>query len=588
LKGKQAEIILLCRINMDLVQQLVKKGVIDKKRATTLEYEIKTSNKRPEEVILEKRIVTEDFLFGLKGEVLKIPLKVVSSEEVQLKALETIPEESAKYYKMLPLAKEENRLEVGMVYPEDLKAREALEFLARQNKFSYQIFLISLSNFNELLTKYRSLKKEVKRALEELEVELEKEKKPGVRTAEVERIAEEAPISKVVAVILRHAVDGKASDIHIEPSRDKLRVRFRLDGVLHPSIFLPMRILPAIVARIKILSNLKIDETRIPQDGRFSARIEDRIIDFRVSTFPTTLGEKAVMRILDPGERKIDFKELGITGRNLEAIKRGLDKSYGMILSTGPTGSGKTTTLYSVLSLFNKETVNIMTLEDPVEYFIEGVNQSQIKPEIGYSFGSGLRYMLRQDPDIIMVGEIRDEETASLAIHAALTGHILLSTLHTSNTLGVIPRLIDMGIEPFLLPSTLSLAIAQRLLRKLCPYCKKKVKANKEARKKIIDEIEKIPSVVKKEIKIEKVLYIYEPVGCKRCNNLGYAGRIGIFEILEMTENLEEIILKEPSESTIKEEAKRQGMITMKQDGMLKVLEGVTSLEEVLRVAEEK
>ena len=588
MKGKQAEIILLCRINMDLVQQLVKKGVIDKKRATTLEYEIKTSNKRPEEVILEKRIVTEDFLFGLKGEVLKIPLKVVSSEEVQLKALETIPEESAKYYKMLPLAKEENRLEVGMVYPEDLKAREALEFLARQNKFSYQIFLISLSNFNELLTKYRSLKKEVKRALEELEVELEKEKKPGVRTAEVERIAEEAPISKVVAVILRHAVDGKASDIHIEPSRDKLRVRFRLDGVLHPSIFLPMRILPAIVARIKILSNLKIDETRIPQDGRFSARIEGRLIDFRVSTFPTILGEKAVMRILDPGERKIDFKELGITGRNLEAIKRGLEKSYGMILSTGPTGSGKTTTLYSVLSLFNDEKVNIMTLEDPVEYFIEGVNQSQIKPEIGYSFGSGLRYMLRQDPDIIMVGEIRDEETASLAIHAALTGHILLSTLHTSNTLGVIPRLIDMGIEPFLLPSTLSLAIAQRLLRKLCPYCKKKVKANKEARKKIIDEIEKIPSVVKKEIKIEKVLYIYEPVGCKRCNNLGYAGRIGIFEILEMTENLEEIILKEPSESTIKEEAKRQGMITMKQDGMLKVLEGVTSLEEVLRVAEEK
>jgi len=573
---------------MDLVQQLVKKGVINKNKATVLEYEIKTSNKRPEEVILEKRIVTEDFLLGLKGEVLKIPLKAVSPEEVQLKVLETIPEESAKYYKMLPLAKEGNRLEVGMVYPEDLKAREALEFLARQNKFSYQIFLISLSNFNELLTKYRSLKKEVKRALEELETELEKEKRPGVQAIEVERIAEEAPISKVVAVILRHAVDGRASDIHIEPSRDKLRVRFRLDGVLHPSIFLPMRILPAIVARIKILSNLKIDETRIPQDGRFSARIEDRIIDFRVSTFPTTLGEKAVMRILDPGERKIDFKELGITGRNLEAIKRGLEKSYGMILSTGPTGSGKTTTLYSVLSLFNKETVNIMTLEDPVEYFIEGVNQSQIKPEIGYSFGSGLRYMLRQDPDIIMVGEIRDEETASLAIHAALTGHILLSTLHTSNTLGVIPRLIDMGIEPFLLPSTLSLAIAQRLLRKLCPYCKKKVKANKEARKKIIDEIEKIPSVVKKEIKIEKVLYIYEPVGCKRCNNLGYAGRIGIFEILEMTENLEEIILKEPSESTIKEEAKRQGMITMKQDGMLKVLEGVTSLEEVLRVAEEK
>jgi len=573
---------------MSLVQQLVKKGILEKSKAATLEYEIKTSGLKEEEVILEKRIVSEDFLFGLKSEGLKIPLRIVSPTEVLLKSLKTIPEESAKYYRMIPLAKKDSRLEVGMVYPEDLKAREALDFLARQNKFSYRVFLITLTNFDELLKKYRTLGREVTRALEELETELKVEKVKKVGVAEVGRMVEEAPISKVVAVILRHAVDGNASDIHIEPGKEKLRVRFRLDGILHSSIFLPIRILPAIVARVKILSNLKIDETRVPQDGRFSTKVENRGVDFRVSTFPTTLGEKVAIRILDPGQRKVEFKGLGITGRNLKVIERALKKPYGMILATGPTGSGKTTTLYAILGLFNKEEVNVMTLEDPVEYFMEGVNQSQVKPEIGYSFANGLRYTLRQDPDILMVGEIRDEETASLSIHAALTGHILLSTLHTSNTLGVIPRLVDMGIRAFLIPPTLSLALAQRLVRKLCPHCKKKVEASKEARKLLLEEIRKFPSTIKKSIDPAETLYIYEPVGCKRCNNIGYSGRIGIFEILEMTDSLGEVILKEPSEAKIQEEAKSQGMITMKQDGILKILEGTTSIEEVLIVSEEK
>ncbi len=573
---------------MSLVQQLVKKGVLEKSKAAALEYEINNSDKREEEIILEKKITSEDFLFDLKSEALRIPLKTVSAQEIELKALETIPEESAKYYRMIPLSRKENRLEVGMVYPEDLKAREALEFLARQNGLSYQVFLITISNFNEILRRYRSLKKEVTRALEELETELKKEEKPEVRATEVEKIVEEAPISKVVAVILRHAVDGKASDIHVEPSREKLRVRFRLDGVLHPSIFLPIRVLPAVVTRIKILSNLKIDETRIPQDGRFSTKVGDRIIDFRVSTFPTTLGEKVVMRILDPGERKASFEDLGISGRNLKAIKEGLKKSYGMILSTGPTGSGKTTTLYAILSLFNKEEVNVMTLEDPVEYFMEGVNQSQIRPEIGYSFANGLRSLLRQDPDVLMVGEIRDQETASLAVHAALTGHNLLSTLHTSNTSGIIPRLIDMGVQPFLLPPTLGLMLAQRLVRKLCPHCRKKTSASKEAKEIIEAEIKKFPALAKKDLKTDKTAFVYQPVGCKRCNKTGYSGRIGVFEILTMTKRLEEIILREPSEARIQEEAINQGMITMKQDGILKVLEGITSLEEILRVAEEK
>ncbi|MDD2732111.1 MAG: GspE/PulE family protein [Candidatus Pacebacteria bacterium] len=577
---------------MSLIQQLVKKGILDKARATSLEYEVKTSGKKEEEIILEKRITTEDFLFGLKSEHLKIPLKIVSPEEISLNVLEMIPEESAKYYFMIPLAKDRSRLEVGMVYPEDLSAREALEFLARQNKISYRISLITLSNFEDLLRKYRTLKKEVSRALEELESEFKEEKKAKawpLKAAEVERVVEEAPISKVVAVILRHAVDGNASDIHIEPGKDKLRVRFRLDGVLHSSIFLPIRIHPAVVARVKILSNLKIDETRIPQDGRFSTKIGDKDIDFRVSTFPTTLGEKIVLRILDSSQRKVEFNELGILGRNLEVIKRALDKSYGMILATGPTGEGKTTTLYAVLSLLNKEEENVITLEDPVEYFIEGVNQSQVKPEIGYTFSTGLRHILRQDPDILMVGEIRDEETASLAIHASLTGHIVLSTLHTSNSLGVIPRLIDMGVQSFLLPPTLSIIIAQRLVRKLCPYCKKKIKAEGEVKKYILKELEKFPSSSRKYLKVSKdAPYVYKPVGCKRCSMSGYSGRMGIFEILEMTEDLSKIILEKPSADRIEVEAKNQGMITMKQDGILKVFEGITSLEEVLRVSEEK
>jgi len=576
---------------MTLIQQLIKKGALDKAKATTIEYEIKTSSQREEEVILREKIVSEDFLFGLKSENLKIPLKVVSSEDVLLKALETIPEESAKYYKMIPLKKEGTRLEIGMVYPEDLKAREALEFLARQNKFSYKIFLITISNFNEVLRKYKTLKKEVSIALEELEVELKKESKSAKRkpgATELERIVEEAPISKVVAVILRHAVDGNASDIHIEPGRDKLRVRFRLDGILHASIFLPLRILPAVVARIKIISNLKIDETRIPQDGRFSTKVGEAIVDFRVSTLPTSLGEKVVIRILDASQRKSNFESLGLTGRNLKVVKRSFKKTYGMILATGPTGSGKTTTLYAILSVFNKEEVNIITLEDPVEYFIEGVNQSQVKPEIGYSFANGLRSILRQDPDILMVGEIRDEETASLSIHAALTGHVVLSTLHTSNTVGVIPRLIDMGIKPFLLPPTLSLIMAQRLVRKLCSYCKKKIKPNNEGLKIIKETFSTFSPVARKESKIPKELYIYEKTGCKRCNNTGYISRIGIFEVLEVTDRLSRLILTNPSEADIQKEATEQGMITMKQDGILKVLQGLTSLEEILRVAEEK
>lgn len=579
-----------------LIQELLKKKIIDKNTAKELENEAKTSGRKEEEVILEKKIAGEDFLFGLKGTILKIPLKVVSVDDVSLKALEIIPEESSKYYKIIPISKEDNFFEIGMVYPEDLKAREALEFLARQSDFSYKIFLITPTNFEEILKKYRSLKKEVTRALEELKDELEpsEEKKPksgamDTKAAAVERMAEEAPISKVVAVILRHAVEGNASDIHIEPTRERIRVRFRMDGELHASLFLPLDLLAAIVARIKILCDMKIDESRIPQDGRFSAKIENRDIDFRVSTFPTPLGEKVVIRILDPTKRDVSFKALGISGRNLKILERSFEKSYGMILATGPTGSGKTTTLYSILKILNTEEVNTVTLEDPVEYYMEGVNQSQIRPEIDYTFATGLRSIVRQDPDIIMVGEIRDQETATLAIHAALTGHIVLSTLHTSNTVGVIPRLIDMGVQPFLIQPTLNIAIAQRLLRKLCAYCRKKVKPSPEVLSAMEAELARIPAEARKEYDIPSTVdYVYEPVGCKRCNQIGYSGRVGIYEMLEMTKEMGEVINKEPTGMAIEAQARKQGMVTMKQDGILKVLEGATSFEEVLGVAEEK
>lgn len=556
-----------------------------------MEFEVKSSGQKEEEVLLKKKVVSENVLFQLKSKTLKIPLKDVLPEDVPPEVLDLIPEESAKYYRMIPLSKKDKNLEVGMLYPEDLRAQEALQFLAREANLYHKAVLILPSTFENLLKKYKTLKGEVKRALEELETELTPEKikrEPAIRAGELERLVEEAPITKVVAVILRHAVEGRASDIHIEASREKVRVRFRVDGILHSSLFLPLRIHPAVIARIKILANLKIDETRIPQDGRFSAHIGAQDIDFRVSTFPTTLGEKAALRILDPVVGKRSFEELGITGPNLAAIKEAIKKPFGTVLATGPTGSGKTTTLYAILNLLNREGVNILTIEDPVEYYIEGINQSEVKPGIGYDFARALRHMVRQDPDIMMVGEIRDEETASLATHAALTGHILLSTLHTNNAIGAIPRLIDIGIKPFLIPPSLNIVIAQRLVRRLCPYCKKKERPALEIEELISKEIETIPKKARKDFKMPAILNIYKAKGCKKCNLKGLTGRIGLFEILTMTDSLAEVVRKGASEEALGKEASQQGMITIRQDGMLKVLEGLTSVEEVLRVTAEE
>jgi len=576
---------------MSLIQKLVEKGKIDQKTANSLKEKLGTSNETEENFLLDQKIIGQDYLFSLKSEILNVPLrKDAETLEIPNEILALIPEESAMYYKIIPLSLKENILEIGMVDPEDIKAREVLLFVARQHRISYKISLITLDAFEILSKQYRNLREEVGAALEALETELGKGEGVELAVSEkpsIERLAEEAPIIKMVAVILRHAVEGKASDIHIEPTTKKLRVRFRMDGILYSSLFLPLAVHPSIVARIKILSNLRIDETRIPQDGRFTAKIGEKEVDFRVSTFPIKLGEKVAIRVLDPTEGLKSYKELGLTGRNMDILKEAAKNPYGMILATGPTGSGKTTTLYALLQILNKEEVNIITLEDPIEYFMGGVNQSQIRPEIGYDFPQGLRHIVRQDPDIIMVGEIRDEESAALAIHSALTGHVVLSTLHTNNAVGVIPRLIDMQIKPFLIPPALNIAIAQRLARVLCPYCKEKVKPKKAMKEIILKELESLPGEVTKKLKIPDPFYLYEAKGCKKCNFRGVKGRIGIFETLKMTDQLAEIILKEPSELKITQEAERQGMATMRQDAILKALEGLISMEEVMRVSEE-
>jgi len=359
-------------------------------------------------------------------------------------------------------------------------------------------------------------------------------------------------------------------------------------GELYSSLFLPLDIAPAIVARIKILSNLKIDENRVPQDGRFSMKFDEKNIDFRVSTLPTTAGEKVVMRILDPEVGLKTFAELGLDGRNIQLMQKAIDQPFGLILVTGPTGSGKSTTLNAVLQEVNNEKVNIVSLEDPVEYFVEGVNQSQVRPEIGFDFANGLRSILRQDPDIIMVGEIRDDETAMLTIHSALTGHLVFSTLHTNDALGVVPRLIDLRVQNYLIPSTLTLAVAQRLVRRLCPRCRKNVPAEGMLYKKILAEYENFPSETKKNFKLPDPLMIWEPVGCPYCKRQGYIGRIGIFETMEMTAQLAELVLTDLSETKLNEEAKRQGMISMRQDGIIKAINGLTTIEEVFKATEEE
>lgn len=576
--------------NKLLVQELVKQNLLAQEAGEKILAEALLVRRGAEDLIYDKRLVNEEELSKIKSGLLNVPYKKIKADEIKSEILKIIPEETVRNYKVIPISLENDLLTVGMINPDDSKAQEALRFIAKQRQVNLGAYLISHSVWEAVLRQYSPYSSEIEAVVKSLNLAPEKIGSYKIIQLEEEKAAaEEAPIIKVVASTLKEAVWQKSSDIHIEPQRNHLRIRFRVDGELKEVSTLPLVLHQPIISRIKVLSNLKIDETRVPQDGRFRAVIFGRDIDFRVSTFPTPVGEKIAIRVLDPSVGLKGLEELGLVGKNFELIKAGVKKPFGMILITGPTGSGKTTTLYATMQILNSDGVNIVSLEDPVEYFIDGMNQSQVRPEINYDFASGLRQILRQDPDIIMVGEIRDNETAGLAVHAALTGHIVLSSLHTNNAVGVIPRLIDMKVEPFLLPSALNLMVSQRLVSKLCQKCKKAEKASVEIQEIIKKELEKLPKETIAQLPDYLInnYEIYHSGGCDACKGKGISGRLALFEIFEMTSRLGEIISSGLSESKILEESKKQGMISLRQDGILKALQGLIAMEEVLRETEE-
>ncbi|HVY68060.1 MAG TPA: GspE/PulE family protein, partial [Patescibacteria group bacterium] len=459
--------------------------------------------------------------------------------------------------------------------------------LGQKQNLQVQLYLASESSVGIIIGKKQNLKKVVGEALKDIQTKEAQAVRPAEEKKEVKtQVIEEAPIIKIVEVILTNAIEANASDIHIEPSEKDVRVRYRIDGILHTSLMLPKSVQPSIVTRIKILSNLKIDESRLPQDGRFHMDVGKKSVDLRVSILPLIYGEKIVMRILDKTGKVPTLEQLGITGRSLTWVNDNIKKTHGIFLITGPTGSGKSTTLYSILSLLNTTSVNIVTLEDPVEYFIEGVNQSQINPDIGLTFAAGLRSILRQDPNIVMVGEVRDKETAELAVQAALTGHLVFSTLHTNNAIGAIPRLIDMGMEPFLLTASINVVAAQRLVRKICPDCRKEVPLTAALRQEIMADLENVPDEYLEGVD-KKNLKLYKGEGCERCGHTGYVGRFGIFEVLPANTEIQDLILAHSSTHKIMEVAQKMGMISLKQDGVIKALKGQTTMDEIIRVTTE-
>ena len=566
-----------------LLNSLVAKSLISQEVANKVLSDSASINKKVEDIIADRGLVRDVELAKTKAEIVGVPYTPVDSESISDEVLQLIPENTATTYKAVPIRLDGQMLVVGMSDPQDPQAQEALRFIAKQNQLSLGVYLISQGDLTKVLRKYSSYQTEVQKAVQSLQADKAGETE-RIRRASLDEgieVHEEAPIIKIVSSTLKSAVEQGASDVHIEPQKDRLRVRFRLDGSLKEVSTFPIDIHESVIARIKVLTNLKIDETRIPQDGRFRDTIFGKDIDFRVATFPTPVGEKVAIRVLDPTIGLKNTDDLGLVGRTGKAIMESINKPYGMILVTGPTGSGKTTTLYALLQTLNKGDSNIVSLEDPVEYFIEGVNQSQVKPDIGYTFASGLRQILRQDPDVIMVGEIRDNETAELAVHAALTGHIVLSTLHTNNAPGAVPRLVDMGVEPFLIPAALNSIVAQRIIRRLNPECREEVEAPVEIQKVIEAELANLPEDMKAAVAKFKPPYkIYRP--SKSCKQ-AFKGRIAIFEALIMTRELEKIINDNPTEARLMDERKRQGMITMRQDGIIKALERTVSMEEILR-----
>ncbi len=563
---------------MNILTLLTDEGTLTPNDATALASEAQ-STQTPVETLLERRGITQEALLEVASKRYNMPYRILPSTPIGKQALSYIPEDSAKYYGFAPIALNGGALEVGITDPDNVEALDAMQFIAGRVGLPYKLFIISKNNFAKIIDEYNSLTGEVTEALSELEPppqSLDEIKKEGEKVEHA--IKEDAPVTKIVATVLRYAVEGGASDIHIEPTPEKTQVRFRMDGELHTSLELPAKVHAAVVARIKILSQMRLDERRKPQDGRFSATVEGKRIDFRVSTFPTQFGEKVVMRILDRSRSVATLESLGFTEADLRTVRAMINRPYGIVLISGPTGSGKSTTLFAMLSALDREKSNVVSVEDPVEYEIPGVAQSQVHPEIGYTFASGLRSILRQDPDVIMVGEIRDKETAQLAIQAALTGHLVFSTIHTNTAAGVIPRLVDMGVDPYLIAPTLIAAIGQRLVRKLCEGAGQAVPVSDSLKLHLDKEFSDLPKEVRDTVPVYE--HIYEANSTPDCPN-GTRGRLAVFEILQMDKDLEKVVLESPIEEKVYATARAKGMFTMREDAIMKALAGLIPFQEV-------
>lgn len=592
------------RISDSTIEKLLKSvDKLDDKQLTELKDEEKKSNRPLQELVVKKELVTDKELTELYAKLVGIPFVDIDTKELTKEMVSTIPERIGRQYNAVVFkADEDGTKHIAMEDPDDV---QAVDFIQKYIGNKFQLYIATKENITTALEAYRD---GVASELQEV-IEIQKEEKVE-DNVKAEDVAEDSPIAKTVNLILEYAIKSSASDIHIEPRDDYVQVRYRVDGVLKEANKVPKNVMGALVSRIKILSNLKIDERRAPQDGRFKITLGDKMYAFRVSTLPITTGEKVVMRILNESSRALTLEELGYWGWSLKSINEAIVQPHGMILVTGPTGSGKSTSLFSVLSLLNDPGVNISTVEDPVEYKIPGANQTQVNPMAGMTFIAGLRALLRQDPNIIMVGEIRDGETANLGVQAALTGHLVFSTLHTNNAATCLPRLLDMGIEPFLIASTVRAVVGQRLVRRLCPTCKIAYSPDADEIRSIsrmfnirnLDDMRHIHDLeeqahkenIGKDIealgsteKSLRTLYKENPKGCEDCNGVGYKGRMGIYEVLANSLDVQKLIVSNATSNTIQDQSIKEGMVTMQMDGFIKALRGQTSIEEILRVTRE-
>lgn len=575
--------------NATLIEKiLIDAKIVDTAKLKNLQKEAERKNTSLVQQLVAQKIITEESLYEKLADSLKRPYIDLSSITIRKDVLFMIPEPIAQTHKIVAFELSGSTLKVATSKPGDI---QIFEFIEKKTGKKLDIHLSSPSSIHHALKQYhKSLQTEFETITKETEAEL-----PGLAKDKLNKLAKDIPVVRIVDTLLEYAVFEDASDIHIEPSEKDIAIRYRIDGILRQVMTLPTNALDGIVARIKILANLKVDEHRLPQDGRFKIQTDQYKISLRVSIIPTYDGEKMVMRLLDEKNQLLTLEQLGLLPAALEVVRRNVKKPHGMLLVTGPTGSGKTSTLYSMLNVLNTPEVNISTIEDPIEYRMEHVNQSQVNPKIGFTFASGLRAFLRQDPDIIMVGEIRDQETAEIAIHAAMTGHLVLSTLHTNDAVGTIPRLLDMNIAPFMVSSTVSLIIGQRLVRKICIKCIESYTLDKKQitelgklfdMKHILDVLQRERAIANADQKLEKLRF-YRGKGCKNCNQTGYKGRIGIYEVMEVTTKVKDLISHNSSVDAILKEVKASDMIFMVEDGFIKAKNGITSIEEVVRVSRE-